>query len=131
MVIYLSDNPYTNWLIIILEVHLCTTPKAKQPSVYYNCTVSKLYKTSFDALSVAVPIDITKNMFYTARAVDETVVSSCKMEDYQHLVGVTKDSRMKPEWKSRNGFKWPWNYYKSCLNMNVLNVQIFSFSADL
>jgi len=44
-------------------------------------------------------------MFYAARADDETDVSSCEMEDWQHLVGVTKDFRMKPDWKSRNGFK--------------------------
>jgi len=50
-----------------------------------------LYKTSFDALSVAGPVDVTKNMFDTARANDETDVSSCKVEDCHHLVGVTKD----------------------------------------
>jgi len=41
----------------------------------------------------------------TARADDEADVSSCKMEDRHHLVGVTEDSRMKPDWKLRNGFK--------------------------
>jgi len=56
------------------------------------------------ALLVAEPVDITKNMFYTARVDDETDVSSCKMEDC-HLVGVTKDSMIKADWKSRNGFK--------------------------
>jgi len=86
-------------------VHLCITPKVKQPSADYSLTVSKLYKTSFDALSVAGPLDITKNMFYIARADDETDVSSCKMEDCHHLVGVTEDSRTKPDWKSINGFK--------------------------
>jgi len=56
-------------------------------------------------LIVAGLVDITKNMFYTATAVDETDVSSCKMEDCHHSLGVTEDSRMKPDWKSRNGFK--------------------------
>jgi len=77
-------------------------------------------------LSVAGPVDITKHMFYTASADDETDVSSCKMEDCHHLVGVTEDSRMKLDWKSRNDYIWPWNYNKSCLNMNALGVQIFS-----
>jgi len=83
---------------------LLHTTKAKKPSADYSFTVSKLYKTSFDALSVAGPVDVTKNMFYTAQADDETDVSSCKMEDFHHLVRVTKDSSMKPDWKSRNGF---------------------------
>jgi len=61
--------------------------------------------TSFDALSVAGPVDRTKNTFHTARADDETDVSSCRMEGCHHLAGVTEDSRMKPDWKSRNGFK--------------------------
>jgi len=61
--------------------------------------------TSFSALSVAGPADKTKNMFYTARADDETDVSSCKMEDCHHFVGITEDSKIKPDWNSRNGFK--------------------------
>jgi len=36
-------------------------------------------------------------MFYTAQADDETDVSSCKMEDCQHLVEVTEDSRIKAD----------------------------------
>jgi len=60
-----------------LEVHLFVTVKVNQPSAGYNFTVSKLYKTSFDALSVAGPVDVTKNMFYTAQADDVTDVSSC------------------------------------------------------
>jgi len=79
--------------------------KVKQPSADYSFTVSKLYNTSFDALSFAGPVDIIKNMFYTVRADDECDVSSCKMENCHHLVGVTEDSRMKPDWKSRNGLK--------------------------
>jgi len=37
-------------------------------------------------MSVAGPGDITRNMFYTARADDETDADSGKMEDYHHLV---------------------------------------------
>jgi len=54
-------------------------------------------------LSVVGPVDVTEN-FYTARSDDETVVSSYKMEDCHHLAGVTRDFRIKPDWKSRNGF---------------------------
>jgi len=56
-------------------------------------------------LPAAGPVDITENMSYTARADDEADISSCKMEDSHHLVGVTGNSMMKPDWKSRNGFK--------------------------
>jgi len=88
-------------------MYLFVTPKVKQPSADYTFTVSKLYKTNFDALSVAEPVDITQSMFNTARADDETDVSSCKMEVCYHLVGDTEDSRMKPDWKSRNGLSDP------------------------
>jgi len=41
-------------------------------------------------------------VFYTAGANDETDVSNCKMEDCHHFsVGVTEESRMKPNWKSK------------------------------
>jgi len=48
---------------------------------------------------------LPSKLFYTVRPDDKTDVSSCNMEDCNHLVGVTEDSRMKPDWKSSNGFK--------------------------
>jgi len=84
---------------------LLYTPKVKQSSADYSFTVSKLYKTSFDAFSVAGPADITENVFYTARADEETDVSSCNTADCHHLVGVSKDSRDETRLEVKNGFK--------------------------
>jgi len=39
-----------------------------QPCIDYSLTVSKLYETSFDALSAAGPVDITQNMKLTLAA---------------------------------------------------------------
>jgi len=59
-------------------VQLCITPKVNPPPADYSFTISKLYKTRFDALSVAGPVDITKNMFYIARADDETELAAAR-----------------------------------------------------
>jgi len=45
-------------------------------------------------MSVAGPVDITKNMIYKACADDETDVSNCKMEDCHHLVGSQDETRL-------------------------------------
>jgi len=69
-------------------------------------------------------------MFYTARADDETDVSSCKTEDCHQLVGVNEKDETRLEVK-----KWLQLtlklQLKSCLDMNVLSGHIFSFSVDL
>jgi len=66
----------------VCDIRSCDTSRVR---------VKEVSVSQSRSLSVAGPVDMTKNMFYIAQADDETDVSSCKMEDCHQLVGVTED----------------------------------------
>jgi len=49
-----------------------------QPSADYSFAVSQLYKTSFDALSAAGPVDITKKMFTQHELVKKLTLAAAR-----------------------------------------------------